>query len=165
MSSVPERSRVETKDEHVACVCVYASVCVCVCVRDGSVEEMRRCFPLSLPPLVCLFISVFLQKATAQLLLHHQENPLSPPPPLGDYNGPTGRSVTSQHGRCSLFTLSVPHFHTYLLSDVCQCCDVKHGCYMSDLRLLFLSFSKMFIGGLSWQTTQGELSRTLLHSV
>lgn len=31
-----------------------------------------------------------------------------------------------------------------------------------DLQLLFLSFSKMFIGGLSWQTTQGELSRTLL---
>lgn len=73
--------------------------------------------------------------------------------------------MTSQHGRCSLFTLSVPHFHRNLLSDVRQCCDVKRGCYMSDLRLLFLSFSKMFIGGLSWQTTQGELSRTLLHSV
>lgn len=173
MSSVPERSSVETKDEHVACVCVcvcackcvFVCVCECVCVRDGSVEEMRRCFPPSLP-LLFVYLFRFSSRRPRRNFSSITRKILSlPPPPLGDYNGPTGRSVTSQHGRCSLFTLLVPHFHTNLLSDVRQCCDVKRGCYMSDLRLLFLSFSKMFIGGLSWQTTQGELSRTLLHSV
>lgn len=149
-------------------------LCVSVCVPACAMDQRRRCavaftppphphpFP---PPFLFVYLFRFSSRRPRRNFSSITRKILSPPPPLGDYNGPTGRSVTSQHGRCSLFTLSVLHLHTYLLSGVRPRCAVKHACYLSDSRLLFLSFSKMFIGGLSWQTTQGELSRTLLHAV
>lgn len=108
-------------------------------------------------------------------------------PPLGDYNGPTGRLVTSptwpmlssyfidailthMHSLCVYI---LPHLLPSLLlppcvlpssMEVCVCVQVR-VCYyyLGDLQqLLFLPFSKMFIGGLSWQTTQGELLLLLL---
>uniref|UniRef100_A0A674PN84 Musashi RNA binding protein 1 n=1 Tax=Takifugu rubripes TaxID=31033 RepID=A0A674PN84_TAKRU len=117
---------------------------------------MRRRSPLP-SPLLLVYLFRFSSRRPRRNFSSITRKILSLPPPLGDYNGPTGRSVTSQHGRCSLFTLSVLHFHTYLLSGVRPRCAAKHACYLSDSRLLFLSFSKMFIGGLSWQTTQEGL--------
>lgn len=52
----------------------------------------------------------------------------------------------------------------YVNEPVLCCARRVLSVCVCDLRLVFLPFSKMFIGGLSWQTTQGELSRTLLHS-
>lgn len=54
----------------------------------------------------------------------------------------------------------------FMLPVLCFKKKKKRTCaILFDLTLVFLSFSKMFIGGLSWQTTQGELSRTLLKEV
>lgn len=144
-------------------------------IHSAEETQTHRCFP----PVFLLSI-VYLSRWFSSRRPHCNFSSIIwkiLPAPLGDYNGPTGRLVTSQHGRCFLLTLlmpifliissSIPHRSPLLhptppFFNVPVLC-LKDACYsVCDLPLLFLSFSKMFIGGLSWQTTQGELSRTLL---
>lgn len=144
---------------------------------NGSAHRRRRRRTASfrLPPSPSssssLFVYLpFLQIASPQLLHHHLFYfilllLLSLPPPLGDYNGPAGRWVTSQHGRCFLlyFTDFTERKKTNKPKKILQISTLNVLCCVLTPSCVFLSFSKMFIGGLSWQTTQGELSRTLLY--
>ena len=96
-------------------VCERVCVCVCVCVGWIHSAEETGTHRRSFPPSRLFIISRFSSTRPHRNFSSIQWKTLSPSlsslplffpssPPRGDYNGPTGRLVTSQHGRCFLLT-------------------------------------------------------------
>lgn len=135
MSSV--RGAKPRRDKRQArCVCyVCVSLSLCVGWIDSAEETqthrlLSACY-FSLPPLLLfVYFSRFSTRrphCNFSSIIWKILSFFPPPPPLGDYNGPTGRLVTSQHGRCFLLTLLMLYYAQILqippfTPRMCMCC-------------------------------------------